>query len=276
MNSGDCSKNGVRTFSGVCLLHTSTVALLVYHLYLIPSILCILLVLFCVHRVSSTRPTDWGESRGGSCSVFSHELILTSAVFTRETLEKVRSTSLWHFHCQMWIMSGDYLELIAERLKAAKVTLENPTDKGHQFVFSYCYTPHWPCLPLPMPCFYKANAYCLLCLCLGDSINHNTTVIRIETIQFTIRDFIMINWEDDNCFIPTNISPFLFIHLRQLIILEDYADPFDAEQAGGTQTTTEKVTTENDGYMEPYEAQKMMAGRSIASLLPEFSCFCVT
>lgn len=52
----------------------------------------------------------------------------------------------------------------------------------------------------------------------------------------------------------------------QLIILEDYADPFDAEQAGGgggvTQTSTEKVTTENDGYMEPYEAQKMMAGKS--------------
>ncbi|KAM6950479.1 SH2 domain-containing adapter protein F isoform 2-T2 [Lycodopsis pacificus] len=43
------------------------------------------------------------------------------------------------------------------------------------------------------------------------------------------------------------------------IILEDYADPFDAEQAGGTRTSTEKVTTENDGYMEPYEAQKMMA-----------------
>lgn len=59
----------------------------------------------------------------------------------------------------------------------------------------------------------------------------------------------------------------------QLIILEDYADPFDAEKAGGgsggsggsgggTQTNTEKVTTENDGYMEPYEAQKMMAGKS--------------
>ncbi|XP_053278146.1 SH2 domain-containing adapter protein F isoform X1 [Pleuronectes platessa] len=46
---------------------------------------------------------------------------------------------------------------------------------------------------------------------------------------------------------------------EKLIILEDYADPFDAEQAGGTQTTTEKVTTENDGYMEPYEAQRMMA-----------------
>ncbi|XP_055777165.1 SH2 domain-containing adapter protein F-like isoform X5 [Salvelinus fontinalis] len=46
------------------------------------------------------------------------------------------------------------------------------------------------------------------------------------------------------------------------IILDDYADPFDAEQDGGTQATTEKVTqasTENDGYMEPYEAQKMMA-----------------
>ncbi|XP_056463143.1 SH2 domain-containing adapter protein F-like isoform X2 [Gadus chalcogrammus] len=46
---------------------------------------------------------------------------------------------------------------------------------------------------------------------------------------------------------------------EKLIILEDYADPFDAEQAGGAQTGGEKVTTENDGYMEPYEAQKMMA-----------------
>ncbi|XP_029001319.1 SH2 domain-containing adapter protein F isoform X5 [Betta splendens] len=46
---------------------------------------------------------------------------------------------------------------------------------------------------------------------------------------------------------------------EKLIILEDYADPFDAEQAGAAQTTAEKVTTENDGYMEPYEAQKMMA-----------------
>uniref|UniRef100_A0A8C8DC52 SH2 domain-containing protein n=1 Tax=Oncorhynchus tshawytscha TaxID=74940 RepID=A0A8C8DC52_ONCTS len=50
--------------------------------------------------------------------------------------------------------------------------------------------------------------------------------------------------------------------LLGLLILDDYADPFDAEQDGGTQATTEKVTqasTENDGYMEPYEAQKMMA-----------------
>lgn len=54
------------------------------------------------------------------------------------------------------------------------------------------------------------------------------------------------------------LLPLFFL---QLIIVEDYADPFDAEQAGGTQTSTEKVTTENDGYMEPYEAQKMMAGK---------------
>ncbi|XP_006628917.1 SH2 domain-containing adapter protein F-like isoform X3 [Lepisosteus oculatus] len=45
---------------------------------------------------------------------------------------------------------------------------------------------------------------------------------------------------------------------EKLIILEDYADPFDAKQASGTQAVQEKVT-ENDGYMEPYEAQKMMA-----------------
>ncbi|KAJ8247955.1 hypothetical protein GJAV_G00252520 [Gymnothorax javanicus] len=46
---------------------------------------------------------------------------------------------------------------------------------------------------------------------------------------------------------------------EKLVILEDYADPFDADQAGGTQASSEKAT-ENDGYMEPYEAQKMMAG----------------
>ncbi|XP_044139255.1 SH2 domain-containing adapter protein F isoform X2 [Bufo gargarizans] len=44
----------------------------------------------------------------------------------------------------------------------------------------------------------------------------------------------------------------------KVIILEDYADPFDAKQGPGSQTTAE-IVTENDGYMEPYEAQKMMA-----------------
>ncbi|XP_019134427.1 SH2 domain-containing adapter protein F isoform X1 [Larimichthys crocea] len=58
---------------------------------------------------------------------------------------------------------------------------------------------------------------------------------------------------------PTSPPPDHDNNKEKLIILEDYADPFDAEQAGGTQTITEKVTTENDGYMEPYEAQKMMA-----------------
>ncbi|KAM8974443.1 SH2 domain-containing adapter protein F isoform 2-T2 [Pelodytes ibericus] len=44
----------------------------------------------------------------------------------------------------------------------------------------------------------------------------------------------------------------------KVIILEDYADPFDAKQVPGSQAVPEKVA-ENDGYMEPYEAQKMMA-----------------
>ncbi|XP_063782336.1 SH2 domain-containing adapter protein F isoform X2 [Pseudophryne corroboree] len=43
----------------------------------------------------------------------------------------------------------------------------------------------------------------------------------------------------------------------KVIIVEDYADPFDAKQGPSSQITAE-VVTENDGYMEPYEAQKMM------------------
>ncbi|XP_065589796.1 SH2 domain-containing adapter protein B-like isoform X3 [Cyrtonyx montezumae] len=45
---------------------------------------------------------------------------------------------------------------------------------------------------------------------------------------------------------------------QELAVLEDYADPFDAAQVAGSQAVVEKVA-ENDGYMEPYEAQKMMA-----------------
>lgn len=48
-----------------------------------------------------------------------------------------------------------------------------------------------------------------------------------------------------------------------MAILEDYADPFDVQETGdslvGASGAPEKVP-ENDGYMEPYEAQKMMAG----------------
>lgn len=76
---------------------------------------------------------------------------------------------------------------------------------------------------------------------------------------------------DEQSSLYFNTSP---LCLQQLIILEDYADPFDAEQAGGAQTTTEKVTTENDGYMEPYEAQKMMAGEWILSSTSAVFSFC--
>ncbi|XP_067871640.1 SH2 domain-containing adapter protein F-like isoform X5 [Heterodontus francisci] len=54
----------------------------------------------------------------------------------------------------------------------------------------------------------------------------------------------------------------------KVIILEDYADPFDAKQAGVAQVGQEKVT-ENDGYMEPYEAQKMMAGNKKIKVIKE-------
>uniref|UniRef100_A0A3Q2R1R5 Src homology 2 domain containing F n=1 Tax=Fundulus heteroclitus TaxID=8078 RepID=A0A3Q2R1R5_FUNHE len=88
-------------------------------------------------------------------------------------------------------------------------------------------------------------------------------LIKVETIEksspapgggVTVTQAVAVG----NVKSPTSSSP-LEQDKEKLIILEDYADPFDAEQAGGAQTTTEKVTTENDGYMEPYEAQKMMA-----------------
>ncbi|XP_053449570.1 SH2 domain-containing adapter protein F isoform X2 [Nycticebus coucang] len=62
----------------------------------------------------------------------------------------------------------------------------------------------------------------------------------------------------------------------RLAILEDYADPFDVQETGegsaGASGVPEKVS-ENDGYMEPYEAQKMMAEirgskETAAQLLP--------
>lgn len=49
----------------------------------------------------------------------------------------------------------------------------------------------------------------------------------------------------------------------QVIILEDYADPFDAQEAR-EQREAERVG-ENDGYMEPYDAQQMITGKTLLS-----------
>lgn len=50
----------------------------------------------------------------------------------------------------------------------------------------------------------------------------------------------------------------LFLSI-QVIILEDYADPFDAQKTR-EQREAERVG-ENDGYMEPYDAQQMITGK---------------
>lgn len=59
-----------------------------------------------------------------------------------------------------------------------------------------------------------------------------------------------------------------------MIILEDYADPFDAQKTR-EQREAERVG-ENDGYMEPYDAQQMITGKSFFSqyTLTAFSCSC--
>lgn len=51
-----------------------------------------------------------------------------------------------------------------------------------------------------------------------------------------------------------------FMFSPQLIILEDYADPFDAEKTR-EQRDAERAGV-NDGYMEPYDAQVIITGES--------------
>lgn len=58
------------------------------------------------------------------------------------------------------------------------------------------------------------------------------------------------------------LLPFFLI---QVIILEDYADPFDAQKTR-EQREAERVG-ENDGYMEPYDAQQMITGNLFFLLL---------
>lgn len=50
----------------------------------------------------------------------------------------------------------------------------------------------------------------------------------------------------------------IFIFSSQLIILEDYADPFDADKTK-EQRAAERAGV-NDGYMEPYDAQVIITG----------------
>lgn len=51
----------------------------------------------------------------------------------------------------------------------------------------------------------------------------------------------------------------------QVIILEDYADPFDAEKTK-EQREAERAGM-NDGYMEPYDAQVIITGEVRDTLL---------
>lgn len=52
-----------------------------------------------------------------------------------------------------------------------------------------------------------------------------------------------------------------------MIILEDYADPFDAQKTR-EQREAERFG-ENDGYMEPYDAQQMITGKTFPQPLCE-------
>lgn len=51
---------------------------------------------------------------------------------------------------------------------------------------------------------------------------------------------------------------FLFF---QVAMADDYSDPFDAKN----EQKNKGVITENNGYMEPYEAQRLMTGEANVS-----------
>lgn len=53
----------------------------------------------------------------------------------------------------------------------------------------------------------------------------------------------------------------------------DYSDPFDVRLDPRPETAQGPITPENNGYMEPYEAQKVITGQSnFFSFL--FWCLC--
>lgn len=65
-------------------------------------------------------------------------------------------------------------------------------------------------------------------------------------------------------FQPNIVLFYCFLFFSQLIILEDYADPFDAEKTK-EQRDAER-TGVNDGYMEPYDAQVIITGEIICCI----------
>lgn len=64
-----------------------------------------------------------------------------------------------------------------------------------------------------------------------------------------------------------SVPLFVFVFFcLQVLIADDYSDPFDAKSEG-----TKGGKGENTGYMEPYEAQRIMTGKAAAHK-PHLSC----
>ena len=96
----------------------------------------------------------------------------------------------------------------------------------------------------------------------SDSVDHNLQNIYMTAFLILFR-----------CLFPSTfvflVSKLCMKHIYfpvcvlflQVIILEDYADPFDAQKTR-EQREAERVG-ENDGYMEPYDAQQMITGETL-------------
>lgn len=105
--------------------------------------------------------------------------------------------------------------------------------------------------------YYKKNS------CVCNWVNNKLKFKRYPELVgdfdlFSDQQIVSSHFDTAAILVCDNSQQLSPLVLLQVIILEDYADPYDAKRTKG-QRDAERVG-ENDGYMEPYDAQQMITG----------------
>ncbi|MEE6523717.1 hypothetical protein FKM82_022740 [Ascaphus truei] len=91
---------------------------------------------------------------------------------------------------------------------------------------------------------------------------HSTYINRLIKVDPSLQEKNGKNFQEAEEHPDQGLEPERGTKEDTIIILEDYADPYDAKSTKG-QRDAERVG-ENDGYMEPYDAQQMITGTESA------------